>query len=418
MRSGNAVKETNERSNAVSGETRRRFVIIATGLHNFTGHEYQYTDSVIRRVDRSEYEVQVWGRKDAIHDLATWPEFRGAFSRRAYSQASDGFIRNVWNLVQRERMWFRELQAALWQAKLQPGDVVFVHTFSTYSLWQWVVLQTWFERHCVHLLLVLRYSPVIIALPLRPVYRLLYRGLRRTSRFIHLLTDSQELVDEYQSIAVRPFTVIPIPVETSEYTRDLSAEGKHQIILLYPGSARANKGFHLIPGIVASLNSSALASQVRFRLQVTRSGADAYEPECAAALTRLQELCRQYSNIELIEAHPTPEGFASMIRDATIVLLPYARREYRTQTSGLAAEAIASGKMVIVPANTWLSRQVTEIGWGETFDEATPEALVEATGRAVSRILSGEDIDGQSWSRFRSEHNPERLTEILFGIVR
>src|SRR4029077_6045186 len=53
-----------------------------------------------------------------------------------------------------------------------------------------------------------------------------------------------------------------------------------------------------------------------------------------------------------------PQAYRALLLGAEIGLLPYRRKPYRARSSGVLAELLASGVPVLVPAGTWLSRQL------------------------------------------------------------
>lgn len=392
----------------------RTFLIVCSGLHNLAGHEYQYTKAVLERLDRSEFAVRAWGRNDASSSVRAEPWFRPVFSRIPYDRMADPFVRRMRSLIQRETTWYKELKGSLEGELSHEGDIVFVHTFSMYSIWQWWRLQDMFEHRKVHLFLLFRYSPRTLPGYLKPLYCDFYRRLGVGYNYIHLLTDSEELREEYRQISPQPMHVLPIPIDaiwSSVGNTDAYANGN--VVVGFPGSARVNKGFDLLPGAIERVNQSRFRDHLVFRIQCTPSGTDCLEAKCATAIQKLKSLQVQWKNIEFLEDHPSPEEYSELIRSLDIVLLPYIKGEYTTQTSGILAEALACGKQCVVPRDTWLARQVDEAAWGETFEAGNIEELASKTMKCIERCKRGERMAPDKLCAWRAHHNPASLVAVL-----
>lgn len=406
------------------GQAGGKMVTICTGLHSFAGHEYQYTKAVLENARLRGYEVYGWGRKDAIEEVRCEPWFRPVFSRIRYDRAGDSLVLKVIRLIRRERVWYRELKQALKKELCQEGDIVFVNTFSVYSIWQWWRLQDWFERRKVHLILFLRYPPIFVARYLRPAYCYFYRRLGVNSRYVHLLTVSEDLRSEYYRISPQPVHVVhqilPLPIgQTPNGVERLDSRAKGVINVGYVGGARLDKGFDLLPEAVEAVNRKLNDAQVSFRIQCSPSGTDCYEAKCLAALERLKNLQSRMGNVELLESSLTPDEYRGLVNNLDIVLLPYIKDEYYVKVpSQIFAEALAAGKLCVVSAGTWLARQVEALGWGETFESGNPEDFAASIMRAMEKWSRGERFSVEQQQAWRDKHDPARLVDLLLELAK
>ena len=93
--------------------------------------------------------------------------------------------------------------------------------------------------------------------------------------------------------------------------------------------------------------------------------------------------------------------YLKILHETDIVLLPYNPVLYEEKPSGPFSEAVAFGKVVVVPNNTWMSRHVNSgYGGGVTFDEFTPDAIARAIREAVKRyddLKVRAEASSQSW---------------------
>lgn len=407
-----------------SAKAGKKVVSISPGLHNFAGHEYQYTKAVLEVAQKRGYDVFGWGRSDAGDKIRAESWFMPLFSRIRYDRAGDPFLLRVVRLIRRERAWYGELKRALANEVWHAGDIVFVNTFSVYSIWQWWLLQDWFAQRKIHLILFLRYPPVFVAGYLRPAYRFFYRRLGITSKYVHLLTASEELKTEYLRISPQPVHVVhqilPLPMDVkSKSVGEADASVKASVKVGYVGGARLDKGFHLLPEAVEEVNRRMDGVGTFFRIQCSPPGTDCYEAKCLAALERLRKLRSRAGNIELLESSLSPEQYQELVNSLDIVLLPYLKDEYYLKVpSQIFAEAVAAGKLCVVSRDTWLAQQVDELGWGETFEAGNPEDMACSITRALHTWQLGERLPADKQRAWTEKHDPARLVDFLLELAK
>lgn len=389
----------------------RRLFVIVTGLHNLTGHEYGYTQALYT-LEHRRRTVVVWGRRDATPDLTSKPWFRGVFSKIEYNRADDPPYRHVFNLWRRESAWYREMSAAIVDASIGPGDVLFCHTFSVFSICQWLLLKAEVAKCGARLVLLFRYSPSLVPWPLRSLYRWAYRQLKPDAS-LALLTDSALLAEEYRAIAPHEMQVVPnLYDHLLESAADTAREPTELPTVTYLGSARSNKGFALLPDLVKHISKTLGPDQIQFVFQCTVSGTDVLEAACVEPLLELKALRKQYSNLRLVENHPNSADYQRLLMLSDAVLVLYTGSEYRTQTSGILTEALHYGKHCVVPDNTWMSSQVRETGIGIVLSSWDINDISDAVVRAVrsSRIAHGEPHRLAKWLK---EQDPLHLLGAL-----
>jgi glycosyltransferase involved in cell wall biosynthesis len=247
------------------------------------------------------------------------------------------------------------------------------------------------------------------------VYLDAVRGYPDTDR-LHFWTDTEELARDYQFHFGYSFGVLPIP-----FTHDLVAPADGPAVpplnCLYIGDVREEKGFHRIPGLMRSLaESGALGRMVRFLIQATDIHPSAATPAVRAAMAELE--AAPPAHVELVGRGqrflPRAEYYRLLAR-ADIVLCLYDAKIYRACSSGILAEALAAGKLVVVPADTWLARQLPQ-GCGEQFVDT------ESLAAAVVRIAYDYDAYRQRVNECRSAwlstHSPSALVKQLIDSCR
>lgn len=89
-------------------------------------------------------------------------------------------------------------------------------------------------------------------------------------------------------------------------------------------------------------------------------------------------------NLEILPAEQNHVEYLATIQRSDMVLLPYDPVEYRGIVSGIFCEAVAMGKVAIVPAGTWIADHVTEgRATGVLFGRNTVADMVDAIERAI-----------------------------------
>lgn len=88
--------------------------------------------------------------------------------------------------------------------------------------------------------------------------------------------------------------------------------------------------------------------------------------------------------LELLPAEQNHLEYLTTIARADMILLPYDPVEYRGIVSGVFCEAVAMGKVPIIPAQTWMAGHVSEgRAAGVLFEKNNTRDLVEAVERAI-----------------------------------
>ena len=198
------------------------------------------------------------------------------------------------------------------------------------------------------------------------------------------------------ALRVSPLPVVAPPVRTAP-----PGLPPH---LVFAGGARAEKGYGLLPGLVA-----ALAGQARFTIHAGPIG-PADDPLVQRAHRRLRASAGP--GLALLERPLPPEEYLALLRAADLLLLPYDAAAYGPRSSGILAEARAMGVPAVVPAGCWMA------------EAAGPEpALVFATAAdfstcvraalAVLPALLGRYAEAApDW---RAAHSPAALLTAILG---
>jgi glycosyltransferase involved in cell wall biosynthesis len=229
---------------------------------------------------------------------------------------------------------------------------------------------------------------------------------------IVLTADSELLISEYSLI--NPgliFHLAPIPHAKVHGTdRDTLARIKagDKIRIGYVGEARTNKGFDLLPRLLGRAKDMRLTE--RIELHIHAYCGNPTQPFYRRTLSGLRHPAA------FLYYHPMDEQeYSDFLASLDVVVLPYTIDNYHAQTSGVFAEAMASGKIVVVPKGTWLSRQLQRYGGGVAFNPVDCEDFANETLRIVREPLFYAKTAAERAPLWRHFHNADRLMNLLSG---
>lgn len=433
-----------------------RFLLIDHSIVDWSGHHLEYALHVLRAVERTafvpllatnrrfalahetpcdvarSYRFGFWfhqGSPDLHRGVSRlrsgWSGLRRVLARP--SAASDGqptvghsgWLRRIGQALYddlRRRQFALDTRQSLDKLGLTHGDVVFVPTLSEVELAG--LLALWQSRRPAprvwwHLLFRRDPLPRDESSPSAKDHRL--NQLRTLFRTVHgsavgprlrFYTDSDELTAHYMDLTGCPFETLPVPHTraASQFNPDVP----DCFCVTYAGDARTEKGYHHLPRVVDALTRGRdRRGELCFQIQShfpTKEG----EPRAAKARMELEALAAR--GVHLLTSPLDSRTYAALLAQSQLVLLPYDAEAYRNRTSGIFVEALGAGVPVIVPADTWMARQLPP-GAGLTFRHPMElPSLVEQVRADYPRFRSRAEFHARKW---RGMHNAERLVERL-----
>ena len=385
--------------------TNKKLIILDPSLKDLGGHFYEYDAALGAAASRRAIHTLIYANKSCPAGLPVpggeiHPWFSTAWSASGgRSKSTVRFIlsklpitlriplarfgRLVWALTKKTaprppnanaaistvaEKFGKEVIAALRHAGCNRDDIVFLPTIRTSELFAlWKAVQSTAELKSLQFHIVLRRDVAEMDLPEdgAPGISFLFRELHAAparKAFI-FYCDTQQLCNDYALLSShrQEFRLLPIPYPMrgcrADQSRNMVAPARRSK-LVYLGGARVEKGFHLLSLAENSLRKT-YAGEILWRLQAPISGG-LEEPEVISARRDLSSV--RDGSVELVERNLSSAEFQSLLLSADIVLLPYLPEFYRARSSGILVQVLAAGKPVVVPADTWLSRQTNGIG--------------------------------------------------------
>lgn len=172
----------------------------------------------------------------------------------------------------------------------------------------------------------------------------------------------------------------------------------YPIILTYLGSAGQEKGFHLLPLLLEKLAAYPHFDRLECHIQAYVPP-NHYDPVIDAAITRLESYVPQ---VRLYRDELPQVDYLKLLMQSHIVLLPYDAKAYKSRSSGVLMQAMAAGKVTVIPDHTWLSYaapvQASQRFSGDSFADAVIKALEQYELLASSAYDYSKSMDFQKLS--------------------
>ncbi|MBM3979149.1 MAG: glycosyltransferase family 4 protein [Planctomycetes bacterium] len=218
---------------------------------------------------------------------------------------------------------------------------------------------------------------------------------------VRLLADSDVLVDEFAALApALRFDLAPIP-----HLREVEDAPARAFRVGTVGEARENKGFHLLPRLVRRAAEADLRG-VEFHIH-------SFASDPTAVFLRRALAGLRHPTVRLYPDEMTAAEYQRFLASLDLVVLPYTLDNYHAQTSGVFAEAMGAGKLVVAPRGSWMARQLDEHGGGAAFAPGDAEDFARVTLDVIAdraRLQEGRAARAARWREF---HNPERFLELV-----
>lgn len=217
-----------------------------------------------------------------------------------------------------------------------------------------------------------------------------------------LVAVNATIAEEYGYIADLPVTPTTAPEELPTPRRRAPPD---TLTIGFLGHQRIDKGYEFLPDLIFQLLNK--HNKLRFVVQHSDpDGRSQAEPERMANVTaRLRSLADRESNVELILKPATGAAWFSLIDRCDIIGLPYEPANYTDSYSAIFGEALASGAVIVAPANTTMATEIMSAGGvGTTFDDWTVPSIADAIDEAVGqfRDLALRAYEGgQIWRKHR-----------------
>lgn len=398
-----------------------RIFVLDPGLIGMTGHHYNVAMGYQREAARRGIDIRFYGNRAADDAVLSALNARPVFRHGPYEVVSTDKLCGPLDDVIDVGAEFADTCGALVDDGVAADDLVVVPTTTQNevhgcALW----LQSLSSGRRPRLALSFSFENYMRP----PDYRehdtrtvLAYRFAAK--RLVKVAPDDRRLIlaqslviaERLAKIMLAEVRVCPMPhdyVLTSAAGKEgpRKSAGNRPVVAVI-GHSRRDKGFHLIPEIVR--RCAALGGGLNFFVQISPAGAEAIWGEAAADM-------RGRTNVELHVGEMDEYAYADRMSRCDIVLFPYDPNRFSGQTSGIFAEALATGKVVVVPSGTWMSDHLENgFGAGVVYRGQAVEHIAAAVldaARAQSKLSAKAIADARRW---REAQCTSRFFDLMLG---
>jgi hypothetical protein len=222
---------------------------------------------------------------------------------------------------------------------------------------------------------------------------------------VKFYVDTADLQKQYQAVRGLQCALLPIPPGHEPSSR--ARQDKSGVInVTYLGDARAEKGFQHLADVVWTTFVE-IPEGVRFTIQANLNA-----PNADKAIDKARTALSRYpkNQVDLRTQALDKEEYSLLLAESDIVLLPYSKFDYRNRSSGILVEAIAAGKVVVIPSATSLeSMSAGHAAVVYDQEEDIGRAVVKAAKNFAA--LSGKAKE--TAAAFRAFHSAENAFRII-----
>lgn len=433
---------------------RARFILVDPSLRDIRGHHYELAANIAHGAIAEGYDV-LW----LVHrefPVSACPDnviVHAVFSKTMYddfvvSVKNDSRSHGMFSSVRRKLQWWRgvfrhkanlmkfrifgpgssgdlsqaknhgkrtiddELMSIMSQESISSQDHIIIHTADgrTYSAILDLLLKNGIDSlPYVHLCTPYDSSTMPHQNNVRPVRRVIdyINDLGAIDRKVFLYGENDLLAVELGKWFGCRVDALNLPPPRMAKDAVVSREFKSSLTVAYLGAAREEKGFLLLPEIVAALSEThGKSGRIRFVIQCSPQ-IIGYKPSIVDAITKLKKFPKPY--VELREKAQTTEEYYAMLHEADVVMTCYDAGKYKYRGSGIAVEAVSMGKILLATANTfpaYLADNGCAIG-------ATIDEYIAALNDIVLNAEVYRQTAMQNAAKYRERYSAEKYISRL-----
>ncbi len=321
----------------------------------------------------------------------------------------------LWFLGSQQPVFANRLRDVLRTIGVTSEDHVFIHTLGIEQLEQVLDLLNRCDRKKsphYHILLRRDCNEPIVTLAkgigLRACLNRFY-GSGLWAEVVTFYTDTDELTEQHNAQSPIRFITAPIPFRHEKLKeRSKPRTALDPIHIVYLGDARPEKGYQHLPELLDALwMSHVRPGKVKFTIQ-SNYNLPGGEPGIREARLRLEQY--PSDKVRLLKEPLPPDVYYELLAEADIVVIPYQPDCYAVRSSGVLVESLAAGKPVVVPADTWMAKQVDE---SRASIYHSPGEIPDAVNRLLRNLDQFAEAAAQYQIIWRAKHSPDGLVKCL-----
>jgi glycosyltransferase involved in cell wall biosynthesis len=224
---------------------------------------------------------------------------------------------------------------------------------------------------------------------------------------VHFTATGLPIAKDYSCLAKRPIPAHPLLLDPELRL----TPPPDRTLLLYAGDAIARKGMQWVPETLQLL----VERLPGWKFLVHAN--DTADWTLKAPVDALRALQSTIPNFELRTGFLAPAEHRLLFEQSSVVLLGYDANSYRHALSGVLWEAIAAGRPLILPADTYVERDAR--AWRANYaaiDSSSAERIAERVVATLEGGLLDHDHAFRAAEKFRAVNGVEKFVEQLLGL--
>jgi glycosyltransferase involved in cell wall biosynthesis len=245
--------------------------------------------------------------------------------------------------------------------------------------------------------------------PRATLFRYVAKRLPRQegARF-HFITFDQIPSQLFSMLLQYPVRTLPLPYRSVIPLR--SRAGARPVVVAILGHQRLEKGYDRLPKIAKEL----LRTRPDICLLVQHVRPDG-PPETKQ---NLRDMAANNDRLVLEEKPAGRAGWPQLLERSDLILCPHRPQFCIASFSSVAAEALANGIPLVVPAGTPLATLLAECGGpGTTFDQFEPASITAATSEALDDFDHFAMLAHAAALQWPETRGPARMVDDLISLI-
>ena len=230
-------------------------------------------------------------------------------------------------------------------------------------------------------------------------YKLAFRRAAEPGAPIHFFGGGRQLAREFSELIGQTIQAHPVPIDMVSQNPRRGQD--RPTAMLFAGDAKADKGFVLVPDLADRL----CAEFPDWRFLIHANSGSAWGPARRAFNRMTDEIAPRHENLVVHTGRLSGEDYLRLMDEADCLVSTYDPVVYARKSSGVAWEAISLGLPMLVPAQTWLEKEVREWDAGyESYENHSVEGIAEKFAAFAQRLPGLVEKSAQAAKSFQLQN--------------
>ncbi|MDG1373274.1 MAG: hypothetical protein P8Q48_24100 [Paracoccaceae bacterium] len=329
----------------------RNLIIVDPSLKDHRGHHFELSQLIATEAARLGMSVHLLANVDFL-DVSFGPNvtIHKLFDFTMYDRYVGGADRSEESAGEASEVFADMLDDALSQCGATVEDIILCHTTDAAMFRNMLAYHQKFGAEALPLHLATPYDERVMPGKMAdfPLGQTIAELKRIASGKVFFWAETTPLANHLSALWNARVEPLILPIKSA--TAPLKNPSSPTIELSYLGAAREEKGFTLLPDLIAGVLDEPACEPIRFFVQCSPQ-IIGYLPPIKAALARLEPL--EGDRVALQREPMASDVYARVLEQSDGLLLLYDAANYRVRGSGIAWDGVTSGKVLVTRSDTF-----------------------------------------------------------------